>query len=187
MIMKTKLCSCLIVVILSLQILSGCNQQRLSPEQLSYREQEIRKLLRVATFYLREQDLNRAESVYSLALELDPQDPRAIDGLGSVAAAKKNYNQAIWYFKKALVYAPQYDRPYEHLAFIAEQEGQFEIAKKMYGQALALNPLNFRARTNLGILNSSRQQLEQALTTFEDNAEPSYQKNKIERQLYRTE
>ncbi len=134
--------------------LIGCaaGQAALTPEQKAKRELKLQELLRAGNRSLRLGDwdnLDHAQSAYTLARELSPEDPRVIDGLGCVAWRKGNAEQAEFYFRRAAELNRAYDRPVAHLALVAEQRGHTVAAKELLQRALQLNPLNFKARNNL--------------------------------------
>jgi len=96
--------------------------------------------------------LDRATASLMIAKELNAFDPRVWDGLGSVEYRKRNYDQAEKYFKEAIRLNPGYDRPYVHLALIAEQRGDIIASYQLLRMAIHKNPTNFKARNNLAVL-----------------------------------
>ncbi len=133
----------------------------LTPEERAFREQKVRELLKQGNRELRAGDwhsLDRAQASYSTARELFPDDPRVIDGLGCVAWRKGNAQLAEFYFKRAVELSPIYDRPLAHLALVAESRGHHRAAAELLAQALAVNPLNYRARNNYAavLINTNR-------------------------------
>lgn len=164
----------LILFLLTLLFAVGCIQRapRIDAEYEASAESKVRQLLRLGTAELRqsvslpgpppnpgaqssgpsETSLERAEAFFQLALELKPEDSRALDGLGSIAFRRGERLVALRYFQRAIMREPQYDRPYEHLAAVAGQNGDSEAAKSLLLRAIDINPLNFRARNNLALL-----------------------------------
>ncbi len=92
--------------------------------------------------------LDLADSLYRLATELDPREPRAYDGLGCVATYRGKLIDAEYYFRKAIHYNPRYARAYVHLAFLAARKGENGEARQILEQAIRLDPMSYRARNN---------------------------------------
>src|SRR5262245_18682175 len=104
----------------------GCVPAIPSDDSAAAREAKVRELLRLGTAALREDApdaLQRAEAYFELALELHENDPRALDGLGSVAFRAGALPRAAWFFEESLRAASGYDRAYEHLALVAAAGG----------------------------------------------------------------
>lgn len=152
------------VMILALQLaaLSGCLLRRPAQPSLGQslaREGRLVSLLGEATEYLRSPAataLSDAEAALQLALELAPEDPRVIDGLGCVAWRRGESARAKELFQRVLILNPLYDRAYVHLALIAQDEGDDPAAAALLQRALELNPLNVRARNNYALLLGGR-------------------------------
>jgi|GEM_PF-3305824 len=118
-------------------------------------EDTLRSALTQATADLRQGDepgLDRAFAALEVARDLAPNDPRVFDGLGAVEYRRRNSKLAESFFKRAISLNPDYDRPYAHLALIAEDRGDRAAAIELLKLAIKLNPLNFRARNNLAKL-----------------------------------
>jgi tetratricopeptide (TPR) repeat protein len=82
-------------------------------------------------------------------------DPRVWDGLGSIEYRRENYELAEKYFKKSIKLNPSYDRPYMHLALIAEKRGDILASYQLLRIAIHKNPMNYKARNNLAVLLSN--------------------------------
>lgn len=118
-------------------------------------EARVQKLIVAATDALRQgtpEALERAQGALEVARDLSPNDPRILDGLGCVEWRREHYGLAAEFFNRAIALEPKYDRPYVHLALIAERRGRKEVAKEYLQTAIKLNPLNFRARNNLAVM-----------------------------------
>jgi len=123
-----------------------------TPEQEALIEQELRGLLYKTVLLLRKGDsesLVQAESMLLLAQELRFNDARILDGLGCLAWRRGDMDLASRYFRDSIAKDPNYDRPYVHLASIAESRGDVSTAKELLVMALKINPMNYRARNNL--------------------------------------
>lgn len=118
-------------------------------------EQKVLELLSQGTEALRRQTpdgVDFAHGAYTLAYELKPRDARVQDGLGAVAFFRGQLNDAEAFFKSAAALDPNYDRPYAHLALVAEKRGDLTAARELLLIALRMNPLNYRARNNYATL-----------------------------------
>ena len=99
-----------------------------------------------------EEALDRAMASLLVAKELNAFDPRIWDGMGSVEYRRGNLDKAEKHFKEAIKLNPGYDRPYMHLALIAEQRGDIIASYQLLRLAIHKNPTNFKARNNLAVL-----------------------------------
>ncbi len=144
------------VIILLVICCCGCvAPARLSLYERAERAQRIEALLTQGTLLLRQGDqesLVRAEAAFRLVQELDPQEPRGADGLGAVAWRRGDLWAAKMFFNQAISIDPSYDRPYAHLALIADMEGRTNDSYQLLQKAMELNPLNYRARNNFSAL-----------------------------------
>ncbi len=137
---------------------TGCiyrNKNSLTAHEAVTRETKMKSLLAFSVSQLRIGDevaLDRAYATLELARELDPNDARVFDGLGSVEWRREGYKLAEFYFKKAVSLDPNYSRPYAHLSLVAERNGDYQAAKELLLKSLELNPLNYRARNNYAAL-----------------------------------
>ena len=118
-------------------------------------EKQVVDLLGRAVSYMRidtPESLDSAFNALELARDLKPNDPRVLDGLGCVEWRRKNFDLAKLFFQKALRQNPSYDRPYAHLAVVAQHDGNTQAAKELNQIAIKLNPMNYRARNNYAVL-----------------------------------
>lgn len=144
---------CLVLAGLTL-FLSGCFRVSTldNTDTEMAREARVKELLGRATLNLRKgsiESYHTAESELALALDLAPNDPRVVDGLGCIAWRLANIVRAEYFFKTAIALDPNYDRAYAHLAAVAEHNGDMAAAHSLLEQAVKLNPVNYRSRNNL--------------------------------------
>ena len=116
------------------------------------REQFVRSLLEASVESLRQNKLDEARAQLRLANEVKPKDARILDGLGCLAWRESDYGLATYYFQQAITLRPDYDRAYAHLALIAQAEGNIKAALQLLEKAISLNPQNYRARNNYGVI-----------------------------------
>jgi Flp pilus assembly protein TadD len=147
-----KLAYCFVLTVLA----AGCAGLRpISPYEQAQRCRKVETLLTQATLLMRKgsaEELNSAESALHLARDLSPHNARVIDGLGCIALRRHDYAAAKNQFDEAIELDSNYDRPYAHLAQIAEHGGRVGEAKQLLLKALQLNPLNYRSRNNYAVL-----------------------------------
>lgn len=106
--------------------------------------------------------IEQAAQILEVAREINPRDPRILDGLGSIEFRRANYQLAKYFFKQAIKENPAYDRPYLHLAMIARMEGDNLAAYDLLSMAIQLNPLNSKARLEMAYVLADSGQYEQA-------------------------
>lgn len=128
------------------------------------KEEKLRALLNESIRHFRSnkpESLSYAEAALRVAQELSPKDARVLDGIGSVYLRRGKLDFAKKYFQKAILASPRYDRPYAHLAIVAEAENNLIAAVELLQRAIVMNPLNARARVSLAYFvmrhNSSRE------------------------------
>ena len=109
--------------------------------------------------------LDQANAALNLAGELDSKDARVIDGLGSLAFKKGNYNLAEKYFYKAIFTNPRYARAYGNMALLKQVRKQPEKAISYYKQGLLLDPHDYKMRTNYALFLASRARTKGQLRT----------------------
>jgi tetratricopeptide (TPR) repeat protein len=128
---------------------------KLSTWEIARRDESVSRLLTNAIFDMRldtKENLEQAEAALLIAKELNVLDPRVWDGLGSIEYRRENYELAEKYFRKSIKLNPSYDRPYMHLALIAEKKGDILASYQLLRIALHKNPMNYKARNNLATL-----------------------------------
>lgn len=145
----------------------------LSPEQAAMQEQQVQLLITKSIDEMTKDAraaLDSANNALELARDLDPRDPRVLDGLGCVEWRRGNHDLAAYFFEKALKADPNYDRAYVHLALYEELNQRPDSAERLLRTAIKLNPMNFRARNNYaallldkGLRHEARKQLQRAV------------------------
>jgi tetratricopeptide (TPR) repeat protein len=152
--MKTYILQLASVIILAISCVPQ-DTARLSPLEIAKRDESVSQLLTNAIFDMRldtKENLDRAEAALLVAKELNVLDPRVWDGLGSIEYRRENYDLAEKYFQKSIQLNPGYDRPYVHLALIAEKRGDILASYQLLRIAIHKNPTNYKTRNNLAAL-----------------------------------
>ncbi len=137
----------LFVAIVSLFVFAACSAAKIPSME---DEKESLRLIDEAVLYLREGELDRAESNFNLALELSIS-AAATDGLGCIAFARKDYPRAEELFWEAYDIDASYNNSLGNLALLYEVQGDMVKARELYEQALAQDTRNFRMRNNYAV------------------------------------
>jgi len=100
--------------------------------------------------------LDLAKKNYQLAIKLDPKYAEAINNLGTIYYAGKDYGRAIKYYKRALKAGPANASVYSNLGSAYFSRKNYKIATQYYERALALDPDVFEHHSNFGTLMMER-------------------------------
>ena len=113
--------------------------------------------------------LDNARKSYDQALRLRKEYVEAINNLGTVYYAKKNYRRAISHYQRALKLAPAESRSasiYMNLGTAYFARKKYEDATKAYQTAMGLDPDVFERHGNFGIMLEERSVEEKAKYHF---------------------
>jgi len=116
----------------------------------------------LAIAYERDNELNKAEEEYKLALDSNPYSPTILNNLGYVQYRLKKYGDALENFQKATDSDPKFGRAYNNAALVYEARGQIEEASRFYRQAINVDPSLYQAYINLGDLYIRNQDMQNA-------------------------
>lgn len=112
--------------------------------------------------------LPRSEAALRRALKLDPTDPLAVTGLGSLALIRHDFRKALALGRRALRLAPSSARPYGVVGDALLELGRYEQAFRAFERMVALRPSVASyariayARELLGDLRGARQAMQLA-------------------------
>jgi protein O-GlcNAc transferase len=99
-------------------------------------------LANIATTYLQRGDLQRAEAGFAEALRIDSSLGRAENGLGVVAARKRDYSSAIEHWKRAVILDPHDYQTLFNLGDLLIQLGRQAEARPYWEQYVREAPPN---------------------------------------------
>ena len=99
--------------------------------------------------------LQLAKKNYERAVKLDPKYSEAINNLGTIYYANKNYGRAISYYKRALKNNPSASI-YSNLGSAYFARKKYKEATVYYEKALQLDPLVFEHHNAFGTLMQER-------------------------------
>ena len=112
---------------------------------------EHEQLLRAAhAFQIHQYDA--AERLLGEVLEKDPQQPLALDYLGTAQFVRGDLEKARTTYLRLLQAAPYYPTAYSELAHTEARLGHRPEAEKLYRRALEIDPSNPRPARELGLL-----------------------------------
>ncbi|MCX6610816.1 MAG: tetratricopeptide repeat protein [Acidobacteria bacterium] len=110
--------------------------------------------------------LGLARKSYERSVKLNPKYAEAINNLGTVAYAQKNYRRAANYYKKALIYTPESASIHSNLGTAHFARKKYEDAMTEYQKALSLDPNVFEHRGSQGTVLQERSVEERAKFHF---------------------
>jgi tetratricopeptide (TPR) repeat protein len=106
--------------------------------------------------------LDLARKSYQRAVKLDPKYPEAVNNLGTIYYAEKNYSHAIKCYKRALKLSPDSASMYSNLGSAYFGRKDYKKATEYYQEALRLDPDVFEHHSNYGTLMIERDVEERA-------------------------
>src|SRR6266481_7153386 len=106
------------------------------------RANSLDALLKLGAAQLRVSELAPAEKTFQDALRLSPQNPEALNGLGCVRARQRGRaNEAVGYFRAALIAQTNYPPAVLNLAIVAHQQSSDKrFALQKYREYISLKP-----------------------------------------------
>jgi len=110
--------------------------------------------------------LSSARKNYERSVKLNPKYAEAINNLGTVAYAQKNYRRAANYYKKALLFTPESASIHSNLGTAHFARKKYEDAMTEYQRAIALDPNVFEHRGSQGTVLQERSVEERAKFHF---------------------
>ena len=102
--------------------------------------------------YWHEGDLDKAESAWRRVLAVNPDDAGALNNLGLLASRRHQYAEAKEFFQRAMELKPNLAEPHLNLGDTYLKMGLRGPAELQLRAAVALSPLDTRARNKLGQL-----------------------------------
>jgi tetratricopeptide (TPR) repeat protein len=100
--------------------------------------------------------LDQAKKHYELAIKLDSRYPEAINNLGTIYYARKNYRKAIGCYNRAIKYSPPSASIFANLGAAYFGRKDYKRAMAYYEQALTLDPDVFEHHSGFGTMMQER-------------------------------
>lgn len=110
--------------------------------------------------------LPEAERIYRQVLEIDPDNPYALQMLGLIAHKTRKYNVAVELIEKAIGVLPSNPSFINDLGEAYRGMGSFAKAESCYRRALSLKPGYAEAHNNLGLALKEQGMLDEAVASF---------------------
>lgn len=107
-------------------------------------------------------EMGTAKKFYEKASKMKPDYAEAINNLGTVHYAQKNYRKAISYYKRALKHSPESASIHSNLGTAYFARKNYEAALEEYQLAMKLDPDVFEHRGSHGVLLQERSVEERA-------------------------
>jgi tetratricopeptide (TPR) repeat protein len=114
----------------------------------------LRNKIGIAHHQLMQLDI--ARKYYEQAVKLKPNYSEAINNLGTVYYANKNYRRAVSQYKKAIKIAPDSASIHSNLGTAYFARNQIVLATEQYGIALKLDPNVFEHHSSYGVMLQER-------------------------------
>ena len=107
---------------------------------LQFRTDNVDVLLQIGDIQMQRQDLVFARHAYLTAKYHDPENGRALEGLGLLYSSAGDDEEAIAHLKLAVINGESHWRAHNALGVYADQSGDYAAAQRHYNRALAVKP-----------------------------------------------
>jgi tetratricopeptide (TPR) repeat protein len=96
--------------------------------------------------------LDKAQKCYEQAIKLNPRYHEAVNNLGTIFYAKKNYRRAVSQYRKALQIAPDQASVHSNLGTAYFARNQVDLALEEFRTAMKLDPEVFEHHSTYGVM-----------------------------------
>jgi len=121
-----------------------------------------------------DKDMAAAAEHYQRALELNPNDPAAMQGVAELSSILGDYETAVQLYELAVQRDPVDIVAYQGLGLAYVLTGRLEDAKHAFDKMLALNPKVTGGWYNLGLVHLFMGETDEALAAFEKDEDDEY-------------
>ncbi len=122
--------------------------------------------IRAANEFQVADDIDRAEQAYRKALEYNPQNSDALNGIGSVLGRRGRVEEAILYFKQALEIDPNNIEAYHNMGLALTNQDRLDEALQYYRRALEVDPEHANTLCNMGLILSQQGKIYEAVEHY---------------------
>jgi len=122
--------------------------------------------IRAANEFQVADDIDRAEQAYRKALEYNPQNSDALNGIGSVLGRRGRVEEAILYFRQALEMDPNNIEAYHNMGLALTNQDRLDEALQYYGRALEVDPEHANTLCNMGLILSKQGKIYEAVEHY---------------------
>jgi protein O-GlcNAc transferase len=116
------------------------------------RKMTIQELIDLGNKFHKDDQLDKAETVFRKILEISPANPVALHFLGVIAQQLGNQDAAIKLISKAIEITPDYHQAYNNIGNSYEKLGEYDQAAENYAKAVEIKPDYTDALFNLGLV-----------------------------------
>jgi len=117
---------------------------------------------------LSENKLDEASVNFTQVLQIEPDSPKALSGLGIILFKRGDFNDAETYFTKALELSPDFAEAQNNLGYILMNQGKFDDAAAHFEQALRVKPDFAEAHFNLSMIFSRQGKSDKAFAHYDE-------------------
>lgn len=121
---------------------------------------------RLAIYYHRAGDFDRAQSHYRAVLARYELNPEAHNNLGLLYQEKGLLDESVHEFQRATFINPRYGRAHCNLGVTLMRQGKLDLARAEFELAASLDPRDTDARVNLALVQSANREPEAARATL---------------------
>lgn len=131
------------------------------------------ELMMEAEKHLERGEYEEARRIYEQIVNNEPNNAKAYNKLGVIAAYEKNNEEAEAYFKKALELDPKLSSAASNLGNIFFEKEELEKARECYEKAIDLDPDNPIPYNNLAVIYKKQKEIDKFVKFYKKSVELS--------------
>ena len=148
---------------------SGCSKKEVATRPGQLKPGTAEYYLQEGIYYINEGNMTMAEQKLKLALKKDHELVEALNGMGIVCLNRRNFDDAVKYFRRVIQLNSKAYDAYNYLGVIFSETGKYELAKENF--LIAANADKYmtpeNAYANLAMLEVRQNRLDSALRYVE--------------------
>ncbi|NQW00812.1 MAG: tetratricopeptide repeat protein [Rhodospirillales bacterium] len=126
----------------------------------------IQQALNLAIQHLRDASTAEAKTAFQQVLEIDPEQPVALQFLGVISHQQGDSDSAVELIRRAIAVKPDYADAHSNLGLVLKARGDLDEAVTSYRQAVATKPDHADALFNLGNLLKLQEKQDEAVVSY---------------------